>query len=307
MAYATGVPSNFNDVVNALINFMVSDGGFTLGSTWTFSGSPTTPDTASTGTSYTARALSRDGQFVTLCWKTTAPDALFMNSSTAISTSLKLYNQTGAAPASCKVTVGTTPVRYHLFSDGNATHCVVERLSGVFVHINAGVIQKYGSFTGGIFVSGTGWGSDANAIFSTAHCRPFDGKNSSTSIAGHVRASYLTASVAYFTDAETGFGFVRGLPLLIDWLLDRSPNSYNGRAALLPIELVIGLELGTSAPTAYKPLGRVNNAAYLNIANLNPGDTLLTDWMVFPLSAKNAGGTGTGFVNSLNYGLAYRK
>jgi hypothetical protein len=309
MAYQTSVPASTQGIINALIAFLVSDGGFTLSTAWSFNGDATTPDTTSSGTPYSAQALSRGGEFVTFCWKTSAPDRVWLNTSTSINNALKLYTQDGAAELSFQLPIGTTAIRYHLFSDGDATHCVVEKQTGVFMHINVGTITKYGAFTGGIFVTGSAWFSASSNWDSSSHTRPFDGRQ--TGIApGHIRATYAGRAIAWFarTNNNLTTNVAFGLPLWnLSYPLNRSPNAYNGRALLVPIEVTIGLENNTQQPTYHKPVGRVNNAAYINITNLNPGDEILTDWMVFPLSAKNAGGAGPGFVNSLNYGMAYRK
>ena len=92
------------------------------------------------------------------------------------------------------------------------------------------------------------------------------------------------------------------------WMMQRSPNAYNGRSLLIPVELIIG-QTDSATPASWIPVGRVNNAAFVNIANLNPTDLVLTDWMVFPWSAKNFGSNkvSDGAINSLNYGMAYRK
>lgn len=314
MAYATGAPAGTQNLIDTLINWLVSDGGFTLGSTWTFQGTATSIDTSASGTSYTARALARGGEFVTLAWKTSSPDSLYMNTASSISTSLKLYNQAGASSESMQVELGTSPVRYHLFSDGSASHCVVEWLGGVFQHINVGVLTKYGTWSGGLFVTGTCWnrngfsGGVYYAWDTSWHVRPFDAIGSTqASRSGHARVSYLGQTVANFANVSPAGNLAVGVPLHVRRLIDRSPNAYNGRAALIPIEVLLGLEESLT-PSYWRPLGRISNAAYINITNLNPGDTILTDWLVFPLSAKNSGGTvAAGYINSGNYGMTYRK
>lgn len=309
MAYQTSVPANTKGIIDAIIAFMVSDGGFTLSSAWSFNGESGTPDSTSNTTGYSAQALARGGEFITICWRTAAPDRVWLNSATSINTSLKIYTQAGASPLSLQLPIGTTAIRYHLFSDGSATHCVVEKQTGVFMHINLGVLTKYGSFTGGIFVTGSAWYDPVNSWGSPSHTRPFDAYSNGVP-PGHIRATYAGNPVAWFSRVNGSFttNVAYGMPLWsLSYPLLRSPNAYNGRALLIPIEVTLGLENNTQQPSYHKPVGRVDNAAYINITNLNPGDEILTDWMVFPLSAKNAGGSSAGFVNSLNIGMAYRK
>lgn len=313
MSYSTGVPSSTTNLIASLINFLVSDGGFTLGNTWTFTSANSNPDGGGTFSNYTARALSRDGQYVTLFWKTTSPDYLHLNSCTNNPTSGLPNQQTGAASNSMPIELGTAPLRYHFFSNGNSVNAAVEWLGGVYQHINIGVITKYGAFTGGLYVSGSFWsrndpnGPNYRNWDTSYHIRPFDGLSSlNTGTNGHVRVDYLGQSVALFSNANLAGNVCVGLQLFSRFMIDRSPNAYNGRAVLAPIEILLGLE-DLSIPSHHKPLGRVDNVAYINITNLNPLDVILTDWMVFPLSAKNSGGTvASGYINSGNYGIAYR-
>lgn len=320
MAYQTGAPANTTNLITTFINWLVSDGGFTLANTWTFNASASNADSGTIGAAYTARALSRGGAYVTLAWKTTSPDFLYLNTSTNNPTTGRLNQQTnsssnGSSLGSMRVELGTTPLRYHMFSDGNHSHCAVEWLGGVYQHINVGSLTKYGTWTGGLYVSGTYWDRIQSIVGNyTAwddfnHVRPFDAKLSSSGGSySHIRVNYLSQNVAHFGNNSIIGNAAFGLQLWDKkYTLDRSPNAYNGRALLVPIEVTLGLEDSTN-PTYHIPLGRVENCAYINITNLNPGDTILTDWMVFPLSAKNSGGTtAAGYINSLNYGIAYRK
>jgi len=315
MAYQTGVPGSTQNLIDTFISWLTSQGGFTLGNSWTFSSTAGSPDNDYGSINYTARALLRDSQCMLLAWKTTSPDFIWLNSSTNNPTSGRINAQTSCSQSSQGIELGTSPITYHMFSDGNGSHCVVEWLGGVFQHINVGYLEKYGSWVGGVYVSGTYWNrsSTNGANFypwdsAPYHSRPFDASASgSVWNFGHIRADYLSQKVAVFgKDSATG-NIAVGLPMLTRYMIDRSPNAYNGRAALVPIEVLLGLEDDTR-PSYWIPLGRVSNAAYINITNLNPVDTILTDWMVFPLSAKNSGGSvASGYINSMNIGMAYRK
>lgn len=320
MAYQTGVPANTANLIDTFINWLVSNGGFTLANTWTFNANTSNADSGTSGAAYTARALSRGGAYVTLAWKTTSPDFIYLNTCTNNPTSGRLNQQTGASTngsgsGSMRVELGTAPLRFHMFSDGNHSHCVVEWLGGVYQHISVGSLTKYGTWTGGLYVTGSYWdrvqasGGNYTAWTSGYHTRPFDAMPSSNGqVYGHVRVDYLGLTVAQFGNSAITGNIAFGLPLWGSrYLYERSPNTFNGRAPLLPIEVTLGLE-DSSTPTHHIPLGRVENCSYINITNLNPGDTVLTDWMVFPLSAKNSGGTQvSGYINTLNFGIAYRK
>lgn len=322
--YSTGVPSTTQNLIDSYISFLVSYAGLTLGNTWTFQSTTVyAPDFSGTTLNWTARALGRDGQYILLAWPTTAPDRIALNSATVNPTSGRINAATGSAANSVIIELGTAPVRYHFFGDGNSGHAVVEWIGGCFQHINVGYVEKYDSFTGGIYVTGTmnnrQFSSSGNygAIFSAYNSAPFDSKDASLlnfNYPGHVRADFNGFNFHSFGS----YGNVGGRAISLyfkgydasevySWLLTRSPNSFNGRAILIPTELLLA-STDDYAPASWVPLGRVSNCAMINIANLDPGQTILTDWMVFPWSAKNSGGTvAAGYIDSKNYGMAYKK
>jgi len=189
----------------------------------------------------------------------------------------------------------------------------VEIVTNVFVHFNFGELIKNGTWTGGQYVTGlditeVSSGSLAST-FSPYHTLPFDSGDVGSSVGlmtgsqGHVRvpingpAISLSRNVGSHRAWATVFAENAGRDLIT-----YSPNAFNGRSVLTPINMVQASS-GDTGP--YYQLGRVGNARGVNILNLNPKETVNTDWMVFPLSQKN--GPGTVYINSGNYGLAYRK
>lgn len=324
MAYQTSIPATTQGVIDALIAWLTSSAGFTLGNTWTFQ-TGNTWDGAGSGTSlnWTARALGRDGQYVLLAWLTSAPNRVAINSASVNPTTGRLTVQTGAAANNLVIELGTGPLKYFMYGDGDSGHCVVEWIGGAYQHINIGYLQKYGSFTGGVYVTGSANNrqNDSGGIyyndFSSFIGMPFDssgGGAGANSYPGHVRADYNSQTIHSFGSSVNPGGVAASLYFKGRdstesgvWLLQRSPNAYNDRAILIPTEIMLASS-DSNTPSQWVPAGRVNNAALINITNLNPGDSILTDWMVFPLSAKNSGGTVTsGYINSGNYGMAYKK
>lgn len=311
MAYQTATlpPNATATLIADFISWAVAQAGFTLGNTWTFTGG------------YTARSIYRDGQYVNLAWLTTNPNKLFLNTSSNHPSSGTLTAQTNCYTSNFEIHLGTSPVRYWMFADGYSAHCAVEWTGGAFQHINVGILEKLGTYTGGVYVSGSYWKTTEYALDGTSqrHSRPFEplAPQQAWALVGHVRCQYtppggsllhvhaLAPTTGYFGGfaINLGAGTLTGTDVPRR-PLGRSPSSYNGRTVICPTILAIA-ETDVGSPDSYIPIGQVKNTGHCNIANLDPGATVNTDWMVFPWSAKNAGGTS--FVNSLNYGIAYKK
>lgn len=313
MAFQTGVPASTASLIDTYISWIVTQCGFTLGNTWSFTADSTYGYTSGS-TNWTARALLRDSQYVYLAWPTTNPDKITLNTGTNNPTTSRINQQTECYAYNMRVDLGTAPQRYWMFADGYSAHCVVEWKGGAFQHIHMGYVEKYGTWAGGVYVGGAYNNSTDHSsgnyydILDYQHVNPFGFPSSGSSSYGNyanasIRCTYESVTVRSFGGGD---GFV--LPGLLHGfgiINNDQPNSYNGRAVLTPIELAVR----DDASNYYlRPIGRVSNCALINIANINPTDTILTDWMAFPWSAKNSGGTtASGYVNSENYGIAYKK
>jgi hypothetical protein len=309
MAYQTGTPASLTDLMDTFKAFALGNGGFAdSGSGYSAS-------------SYTYFALNRGGVHYGFSYKDASGggDCLF-NTSTAWAGSGLLTAQTGACGKNARAFFGLTPIQYWMFSDGDATHMVAEISSGCYAHLSVGVIEKYGTYTGGAFVSANYWNNAT--IGSSGNSRHLDGYtvSSSNTYINHVRVTYDSKTIAGFgSNSHSGLNHVRNL-----WmsggiynsfsdgeLIAMQPNSYNGRSVLIPVELFLAYDLASSTdPTGWIPLGRLNNCALVNIANLSAEEIVNTDWMVFPLSMKNPTGSLTlasGMVDTDNYGFAYKQ
>lgn len=299
MAYQTGVTSSLLDLINTLFTFAESN-GFTRG------------PTGSSGTNpvYDNYSLVKNGIYYTFQIPRTGTVFLYMNTAEAFTGSAWSLNN----PGSLRIAQIAGPhVGYHFFADQYAIHVVVEIVTNVFVHFNFGEIKKNGTWKGGQFITGLTW---FDGVYERLHwsssyvSTPFDtysiGSSSTTSqdIKGHVRcqlspqatsgiSTSITDGRCWFSAMADNYGRT---------LVNRSPNSMNGRAVLVPLNLIHG---STQNNGPYYQLGHVTNAAVVNIRNLNPKEVVNGDWMVFPMSQKN--GPATTYINSGNYGMAYKR
>lgn len=303
MTYQTGVSASIPDLITSLLNF-AQENGFTIGPTGTFTG--TAIGGLPAATVYDTYSLIKGGvYFLFFVNRTGTPYVLMNTAATFTGSSFTL-----AAPQWQRVDNLVGPhVGYHLFADEHAVNAAVEVATNVFVHFNFGSVRKNGNWVGGEFVTGLNQGG-ASIWTTQAAGVPFGAisigsTNNQASLRGHVRCelsptavslidgSTLSSSKAYFTGLAPNCGRI---------LLSRSPNAMNGRAVLVPINLVHG---ANDANGPYYQLGFVPNACFVNMRDINPKEMVNNDWMVFPMSQKN--GPGSPYLNSENIGLAYKK
>jgi len=239
--------------------------------------------------------------------------------------------------------LATSLYAYHLFSNGDFVHLVVEEMPGRFRHLSFGFIHKYGAFPGGQYLTSgcpieSSTTTPTNFNVSTA-LMPFgmNGQNPSKADlkaygygGSYVRADIDAMSVGwrllttrkYSSDGDNdvrGCGTYdnatnsRGGPsgvqslnsLAHDLAYHCSPQSWNGLAPMLPC--YVGA-FRSPYNGNWTLLGEFPDVRFLNISNFNPGDeiTLGTDvWKIFPLF--NKAYTPQSEPISYDYGLAYRK
>lgn len=314
MSYQTGVSSTLPDLLSALFSFLEDD-GFEIGPSWVFTNTTDFPYT----NQWDVRTLrSPSGIYFTFGIPRQGFTHLWLSTAESLVISAWLNQQQGSASNPCRVDNLQGPhVGYHFFSDGLSVNVAVEIVTGVFVHFNFGAVQKNGDWVGGEYVTGLSiYTVDQYSLVQGLNAYnfwPFDSISGIGSIlpygddiCGHIRTpiSGPTQPIARNSRSAsttrvytTPWAPNAGRPLL-----DYSPNKFNGRAVLVPINFVQASS-GDSGP--YYQLGTVGNARAVNIANLNAKETVNNEWMVFPVSQKN--GPGTTYMNSLNYGLAYKK
>jgi len=180
------------------------------------------------------------------------------------------------------------------------------------------MIAKAGNWVGGGYVSGNNWSdykpypyTHLEPWSSANHQRLFDSlSNYGDPNKGHVRvafsAGYPTSVFLQGSGSVAGSSVAKCSPWDMSFeLLTDSPNAFNTRTALLPVQMYVGSQPQDLTPEHWLELGNIPTAASVNIVNLNPRETINTDWMVFPLCQKN--GDGTSYVNTGVVGMAYRK
>ena len=338
MAYQAGVSSSRQDLLDAVFTF-ATQFGFSVGPTEVRSASNIDNNNGGTR-SYTIRSLQKGGVYFLFA---TDPDGtsfagttgyVYLNTATTWNGSTFSGSDLFWARAD---RLEGPHVGYHLFCDGNTFAVAVEVVTNVFCHLMFGEITKNGVWQGGQFVSAMSWGypSSVSNISMASHngtalSMHFGGlqntwtsRNDSSS-PGHVarncghiitpvhgpRAGFNTqrsgtASVLY----ETGSMGASATDILsFRQLILASPNSNNGRAVLVPVQFLQSSGVVSSAAAAVAPhfqLGYLANVAHINIRDLQPKQEVNGEWMVFPVCEKN--GAGNPYVNSANFGYAFKK
>lgn len=328
MAYETGTASSLDDLLDKMVDFAVANAGFTeitqIGGTgkqsdmyilqkgsiyWWFLG-----DSAS------LTGYGTDGWLVTRMMNTTPTLANRQNTSYAqyYDTRAQLWNRYNGPYTN-----------YFFYSNGNSVQVVVEVTPLVFTHWSFGVADKFGTWTGGEFVTGShmhtsGWYQTGGYWYDTIGSygsNPFAeyGINySSTNGQGYVyfpQGSYgdyrdwapLTTNIVNSQRArlgapwyiQTSTSFLYNYNLM-DVLLYCSPNTFNSRAALFPTYL----HLYDASSLRYQLLGHVENVKVLNMELLDPKETIELEWDVYPIFQK-AGSAAVATVSG-NIALAYK-
>jgi len=201
--------------------------------------------------------------------------------------------------------------KYHLFggtegTGGRYLYAVVETTAGIFTHFGIGTLNRVGDldvpFSVGLTwnMSTTYWRS----LGDSHHQRMFDSSSAYQSAGrGHVSLHQKnpagTAECYYFGNNDVTYNAVGGsVGGMNGEFISDSPNSMNSRAMLMPNHI----RVRDAEDAWYRIVGIAPAFRTINIRNLQPEDIVDTDWMVFPVKAKN---TTTG-PNSGNYGWAYK-
>lgn len=309
MAFSEKTPASVALLMAEIVAFATASGGLTDAGT-------------GSGGGYSRQALqSPSGAYITFEWLTSGATEIRVNTSTAWAGGTAILSQTGACPINTIWRTTSAPVKCWLFSDGYSTHVVINPTPAAYHHLSFGRLEKWGTYTGGEYVSAGYFSASTIAVNSTVfpHCARY---STVTASQNHVRClwnSKATAvGVAARTDANlmwSGFSFasaaggatigtVNGEPIF------RQSNSYNGRSVIMPHQYFIGWDNATAqAQLGWIPIGIVNNSGYINIDDLNAEDVINTDWMVFPVCMKNPVSPVLANleVDTGVFGLAYKK
>lgn len=219
------------------------------------------------------------------------------------------FNQTGYGGYAHSNDMAGPFTKYHLFGgqegvDGDYMYCVVETTAGKFTHFGMGYLNRIGSIPCPFYV-GTYWNMSTSYwrnASSDRHQRMFDSSSARYALYGGISFHQNTTSP---TTEHYKFGGVDNYTQLYGGSIGGmngeffgdGPNAMNGRSILMPNH--IRLNDGTGW---YRIIGMAPAFRSIDIERLQPEDIVDTDWMVFPVKAKN---TTTG-ANSGNYGWAYK-
>jgi hypothetical protein len=219
---------------------------------------------------------------------------------------------------------------------GDSVSLVLEITPGVFTHMSFGTVNKFGTWTGGEFLTGesiymynaysvaNGFQASWNSVITNYGSMAFDnGYNSGYYVNGLF--SYVYHPVNSYGD-NRDFAMIRGGAVsagvpdynqrarfqgcyydgssgdsLIQPLMYRSPNSFNQRAGLFPTYLMLYDEVSQRWLLA----GHVEGVRHLRIDLLTPKETIEVEWDIYPHYQK----TGDQMVAPISgpFGLAYRK
>ncbi len=348
MSYQTGVATDPDDLLDKLRLFLIAEG-------WTVDGWAADTYTRYTysgmnpgngyrlhvhkGSAYfNFRSCIRNTPFYTVVSDSVANGAgyyahevtgIAMNGSTGYNGSLAWYEQPGAPQragtggfygvAVTRVPTSGIPA-YIFFTVGQTVGVVVEIATNEFQWLLFGTLAKAGSYTGGMFYTGSnpGYAPETAYLESDAYGKgPFENPGATyyartgvylDGVDGYTGwrldvSSYLSAKenllgplAAGALESTSGAGWNGSL---LTALLAKEPNALNGNVALLPLYHCVGRSSGMVTYVGY-PEG----LAAVRMDYVNPKDeiTLGSDTWVLLASLKK----GTGYSNQ-NLGLAVKK
>lgn len=196
--------------------------------------------------------------------------------------------------------------KYHFFggqegTEGHFAYCVIETTVGLFSHFGIGQLDRIGSITIPFAVC-TYWNYGTSywrSVSSDRHSRMFDNWSTNNGGRGHARVDQengvVTMIFGYSNDhiyGGTGGG-------LNSYIISDAPNAFNGRSPLYPNH-IYGSDRGS--PDWNRILGIAPAFRSIRIDHLQPEDIVDTDWIVFPIKAKQSAAGP----NSDVWGWAYK-
>lgn len=264
-------------------------------------------------------AISRPGDpGVVYHWRPSGGSDIAMRGSTGYDSGAAWGAQPGVQGSDTVTNVVAGPYHaYHLYATQDYIHVVIEAEPGRYRHLGVGVIERYGSWSGGEYVHGTSWHQGYRDVpDDNWHSAPFDGR-------AHYSRTYMTTlrvdidglgSRWRRVSSEWGSGTVRGVvrgatddASIMARLYHCTPTTITGIAQLIPIVPLVG-RAGDS--TRMSPAGHVRDMRYVNMRYIQPGEiiTIGTDeWQVWPLVRRVDVVVNDDTEQSGYYGLAYRR
>lgn len=330
MAFETGTATNLDDLFTKMVAFAVANASFTEITKITGTGEQSDMYILQKGSifwwflggSYTVTGYGTNGLINMRMMNITPTLGNRTNTSYAqqYDTRAQLWNRYNGPFTN-----------YWFYSNGESVQVVLEVTPSVFTHWSFGVMDKFGTWTGGEFLVGSylhysgGWDvgdSEWNGSISSNGSVPFN--------QGDISASGSKGTgFVYFPQAATGdyqdwapigstttanqrayFTCPYVIPMSTTYIMRKlttillycSPNAFNGRAGLFPTYCFL-LQASTSTRAAM--LGHVENVKVLNMENIDPKETVELEWDVYPIFQK-AGDLSVAAVTG-NVALAYKR
>lgn len=316
MAFSQTTAATIEDVIGAICSYAIANAGFT--------------DAGSTVVNtVTHRRISKGGIYWTF-WKDGTSSLTRYRIACRMSYSIAptvepttLNGQYDRSFCSFYNFQGPFPNVY-LFSEGSCVHCVVELTTGAFTHLSLGQITKTETFVGGEYFGGvyqenlTGspqqysfGGTNYGSLFSGDNSRGTNYGGASFE-AGAIRdlagkAAYndyrdfpaMGGTNLYPTDYRASNGSM--LYGMTHEIFRDAPNVATLRSPILPMYIFL------RDPTSglKRMSGYIPNVRLCPMKYLDNGETILNDWQVFPLVAKES--DRYSYPTSGNWGVAYRK
>jgi hypothetical protein len=300
MAYATGVSTDVGDLAGKVIAFLVANGFAEA-------------DSGSRSATEDIAILTKGGKTYGLVNSKGANPVKYI--SLAIGTG---YADAGGHPEltdGCtyqRTTFVTEPfVEHHFFYSDDEFFAVVEHQAGRYRHFGLGVVEKFGSYTGGEFVTGHAWntGSVINNESAVNHAWPFRAVGGSTAGSGALRVDLTTTPQYKYFSSTNVLTLANSSYISLLWGANSSNlpsrdavNNFNGESILQPIYVY-----AYDGTALYYSCGYVETVRGIWLDNHNAKDikTLgADDWMIFPLTARQGPATTE---NSGLRGFAYKK
>lgn len=196
--------------------------------------------------------------------------------------------------------------KYHFFGgqeglEGNYAYCVVETTVGLFAHFGIGQLDRIGSLRCPFAIC-TYWNMSSSywrSVSSNRHSRMFDGWSTYYGSRPHLRIEQENDPGAYLFGYDGNHCYGGSGAGLNSYIISDGPNAFNGRTMLMPNHVYCN---DRGDPDWMRLVGIAPAFRSLRIDNLQPEDIVDTDWMIFPIKAKNSAAGP----NSGNYGFAYK-
>lgn len=334
MAYETGTASSLNDLLQTLVTFAASNAGFTeITKVTGIANSNSDMYILQKGSIYWyfigfERTLTNYGTYgyIDCRMMTVEPTAANRNTLSLgqpINTWVGLFNR----PSGPYTT-------YYLFTDVTAVHMAVEVTPGIYTHLSFGSVDKFGTWTGGEYLSGehsarsnysptTGFENYNTSISSGRSSLIMQGNyDSITSLSDSARPTFIynpvnsrgdnrdftPVNISIDSDFDNQAAAFTGSPdnysgtgSILNNLLINSPNAFNQRSALLPTYL----RLWDPNSSRWILAGDVPSVKIVNTQLIDPAEVVEVTWQVFP-NVQKAGDQMIAPVTG-NAGVAYQR